>query len=269
MQRNIWTSGGESIVEESPKEKNIGFINHEIRLLMNEVILYDCGFDFSQYNPKLFKEFDIYFPLQIQRSAIKRQAEFLAGRYAAQQAILNIPLNSVKAPIIHIGGDRSPLWPSGIKGSIAHSNDRALCAVMVSDLIDGSFIGIDIEDYLSNDTALMLASSIHTEREKFLLVEQGIPSNVATTLIFSAKESLFKAMYPFVCEYFDFECAEIIGANLNENYLIIRLSRNIAQKVGFANSLKCYFRLDKTILFTIISGSAGSQNWQNGPAPQF
>ena len=180
-----------------------------------------CDFQLPLYHKKLFNDLGVYFPSELLRAVNKRQAEFLAGRYVAQQAMLssgflNNQFKSTQAPIIPIGKNRSPIWPTGIQGSITHNNVSALCAVTTATSIHTDYIGIDVESLLTAVTASEIKSTIHTSKESELLISQGMSDNVATTLIFSAKESLFKALYPVIGEYFGFECAKVVEFSLKD-----------------------------------------------------
>ena len=52
----------------------------------------------------------------------------------------------------------------------------------------------------------------------------------ALTLIFSAKESLFKALYPSVGYYFDFKDAEITEVNYTQTFLKFRLLKSLGAR---------------------------------------
>ena len=70
--------------------------------------------------------------------------------------------------------------------------------------------GIDVEQILDKSVALDIGTQIHNGSELRELTTHGFLDEVATTLIFSAKESFFKAVFTEVGEYFGFECARVV-----------------------------------------------------------
>ncbi len=73
-----------------------------------------------------------------------RLRELATGRDYAKQALAALGYNGVQLPI---GADRSPVWPSGIVGSITHANspNKTHCAAAVGYLAEINSIGIDVE----------------------------------------------------------------------------------------------------------------------------
>ncbi|GIB64444.1 Phosphopantetheinyl transferase component of siderophore synthetase [Vibrio cholerae] len=103
-------------------------------------------------------------------------------------------------------------------GSIAHCDGWAVCAVLKAEHLS---VGIDIEHRLAHQTASEVQAMIGTAQEWTLLAQQFDLAS-AVTLLFSAKESLFKALFPQVQIYLDFSDAQLIG--LDGNQLTLRLS---------------------------------------------
>lgn len=66
------------------------------------------------------------------------------------------------------------------------------------------YLGIDLEKKLSKECVIEIKSSIISLDEENLILKSKLSFEDAFTLIFSAKESLFKALYPSVRAYFDF-----------------------------------------------------------------
>lgn len=141
-------------------------------------------------------------PPQLLRAVPKRKAEFLAGRKCAAEAIRRL---TGQALFPGMGEDRAPIWPEGVVGAISHSGDRAIALAGAGSRFLG--IGIDIEKLLSEEEAADIATQALTAHELYSL-GTGIDPFM-TGLIFSAKESLFKALYPTVRRLFFFEAAEL------------------------------------------------------------
>jgi enterobactin synthetase component D len=244
------------------EEKNAGFLTKPKFYSdnSNSLFICFCEFQLPLYQKKMFQELGIYFPSELLPAVNKRQAEFLAGRYVSQQAMLksgllnsNSPL--IKAPTIEIGKNRSPVWPPGIKGSITHNTSEAICAITLDTPTNKSYIGIDVESFLTLETVSEIKNTIHTATESDLLISQGMPENLATTLIFSAKESLFKALYPVIGEYFGFECAEVIEFSINKTCLVFKITEELAAKANIKKTYHCEYFLREESLITLIHGS--------------
>ena len=135
----------------------------------------------------------------------KRQAEFLAGRICAHHCLAQLGHGACK---VGAGIDGLPLWPAGSTGAISHSGAVAMAAVMpVADPGSGTGIGIDVEHCMPARTADALCSRIATAGElDRMQARAGPPLSFAqaVTLIFSAKESIFKCLYPANLRFFGF-----------------------------------------------------------------
>jgi enterobactin synthetase component D len=126
----------------------------------------------------------------------KRRTEFRQGRQCAREALRF--LGAAPCPI-PAGNAREPVWPVGYVGSITHCS--GFCAAAAAENTKYTAIGIDIEEkkHLSFD----IASQVLTETEKagFNLDD---PVDHLALLVFSAKESIFKCVYPLTKRYMDF-----------------------------------------------------------------
>jgi enterobactin synthetase component D len=132
----------------------------------------------------------------------KRQIEFAAGRYCVREA-LRILAPELAEANIGSGRNREPLWPPGIVGAITHTHGYASAAVARTS--DARAIGLDAEIEMDADVAADVADSI-ADRSEIEVVERtmGVAFPRALTLIFSAKETVFKCLFPEVRRYFDF-----------------------------------------------------------------
>ncbi|WP_435947496.1 4'-phosphopantetheinyl transferase family protein [Dryocola sp. BD586] len=176
----------------------------------------------------------------------KRCAEHLAGRIAAAEALR---LSGLNDSIPGIGLNRAPCWPPGFTGSITHT-DRLALATAIPDLPGKRCgIGIDAEVIINTYDAQDIADGIVNPAERGLLRACGLPFPVALTLAFSAKESLFKALYRHVGHYFDFSAAEItaVSAQILELKLVSRLGPFAAEQ-----SFSARWKSDGAGLMTLI-----------------
>ncbi|HZX26269.1 MAG TPA: 4'-phosphopantetheinyl transferase superfamily protein, partial [Telluria sp.] len=148
-------------------------------------------------------------PERIYDAVRKRQAEFFGGRLCAAAALAEH--GCVAAPI-GIGPLSAPLWPAGFTGSITHTRKVAAAVAFPSKGRGG--VGIDLEEIDEVAATDGLEGLVMTvgERERLRLVE-GMDAPTRLALVFSAKESFFKAAAPSVGRYFGFEAIEFVSAN--------------------------------------------------------
>ncbi len=141
------------------------------------------------------------------RAVAKRRAEFLAGRWAARRALAALGIEGAPGR----NQDGSPRWPAQIVGSITHGAERALCAVARSS--DVRSLGIDAERLMSPAAKDELRARICSDEERAVLAA-GLtaPEHHLVTFAFSAKESLYKCLYPLVGQFMDFSAARVVAA---------------------------------------------------------
>ncbi|MBP1849556.1 4'-phosphopantetheinyl transferase family protein [Rhizobium halophytocola] len=147
---------------------------------------------------------DIPLPPALLGAVPRRRAEYIAGRRCARAALRrSTGIDSIPG----MGRDRAPLWPRGIVGSISHSGDRAIAITGRAQQFAG--LGIDLEKLLDIETAGEIAGHVLTADER---KRSGpAPDPFAVTLAFSAKESLFKALYPQIGCMFYCDAAELVA----------------------------------------------------------
>lgn len=137
------------------------------------------------------------------RAVARRQIEFAAGRRCAREALhqLGIP----PYPILR-GIQREPLWPDGVVGSITHC--EGFCGAVASFADQISAIGIDAEpDEPLPDGLLPMIARIE-EIEK-LHSHPACRRCNPDRLLFSAKESTYKAWYPLTKTWLAFDAVRI------------------------------------------------------------
>ncbi len=138
---------------------------------------------------------------KVVNSAVKkRQNEFSTGRWLAHHALADFGIDQFD---LLPGNGGQPKWPCNIVGSITHTQTYA--AVAVTTHANYRAIGIDLESVERLDRTL---------NPKILLPNEQVHyKDIDATLIFSAKESCYKLLYPLVGEFIDFLDIEI---QLNE-----------------------------------------------------
>ncbi len=200
------------------------------------------------FDDLLFAKHQIHCPNELSTSVPKRKCSFFIGRYLAKKIFLAL---SEPLYCVAIGVHRQPIWPQGWLGSLSHTDNFAM--VLLTKDQGKHFVGVDVEHIIQKQEAEEISSSIHSIEEASYLIDSGITSDLATSLIFSAKESLFKATYPYIKHYFGFECARITSINRQREEMSIELSENM---IKYSTILKknytCHFKIVGTKVITYV-----------------
>ncbi|MBN2342488.1 MAG: 4'-phosphopantetheinyl transferase superfamily protein [Deltaproteobacteria bacterium] len=142
----------------------------------------------------------------LEKAVEKRKREFSAGRMLARQAMEQLGLSPCA---IGVGAHREPLWPEGIVGSITHCS--SWCAAALGYDTAMKYVGIDVEDYENRTLSPNLVKSICVPEETRWLSTFGQQDAARLAMaVFSAKESLFKALFPVARSFLGFEGAQIV-----------------------------------------------------------
>jgi enterobactin synthetase component D len=120
--------------------------------------------------------------------------------------------------------DGSPNWPQGVVGSISHSGNCVFVAIARQK--DVKALGIDVETIISPDAHNEIGNAYLNENGMSLM---GKRKALASTIRFSAKESLFKCVYPITKRHFGFEDAEVTSRDYQACRLSIRLVRSLSK----------------------------------------
>ena len=140
----------------------------------------------------------------------KRRVEVLAGRWCAREAMRALRSPHAEAPI-PADDARAPVWPDGLVGSITHTQGFASAAV--AEIAAMRSLGIDTEQRFTLERARRLDAYLAHPGEVAALVRGGeLDEDAAATLVFSAKESVFKCLHPFVRRFFGFHAARVVRA---------------------------------------------------------
>jgi 4'-phosphopantetheinyl transferase EntD len=130
-----------------------------------------------------------------------RQAEFATARHCARLALRRIGVPD--GPILR-GPKREPVWPAGIVGSITHCTGyRAAAVAHATDILT---IGIDAEPHEAIRDRVIERILRDEERAWLATAPTGIHWD---RLIFSAKESVYKAWFPLAQAWLGFEDASV------------------------------------------------------------
>jgi enterobactin synthetase component D len=182
------------------------------------------------------------------RAVAKRRGEFLLGRAAAHGAIRSL-LGDSPHPV-RKGTSGEPLWPEGLVGSITHSGDTAAAAVGRRREAEG--IGIDLEA-LSKRVSFNISRKVCTEHElRWVLgTEDPGEKNLRLRMLFSAKESVYKALFPAGRVFLGFQDAELAWDSRERRFLGRLLKQaGPAFPCGYAFTVGC--RRTREFVFTFL-----------------
>lgn len=197
-----------------------------------------------------FRSAGIDCPAHIAAAVPKRQREFFYGRLCAKSAME--PLRR-DIPQIGTGRMREPLWPADLIGSITHAADMA-AALVLPVAMGYHGVGIDIENILGGQGAQEVRAIVANDGELRYLAgfEDTLGPDVPLTLVFSAKESFFKAVHGEVQRYFNFDAIELEHIDLSAQSMRFRVREDLTPRLRPGVRCEIHFRiLDATHIATL------------------
>jgi 4'-phosphopantetheinyl transferase EntD len=133
----------------------------------------------------------------------KRQLDWTLGRAAARLALMRLGFED--PPPVLRGGGGQPIWPAGISGSITHCERWGIA--VTAKCADSLAIGIDLES-LERIREVDILHLICREPElEWVSSDSDFQGRLG--MVFSAKEALYKSLYPFCRRYIDFTEVEL------------------------------------------------------------
>lgn len=178
---------------------------------------------------------------QIASAVQRRRMEFAAGRSCAKKALSILGISNF--PILSTAS-RAPIWPTGVIGSITHT--EGYCAAVAGRINDYVSVGIDAE--VVGRIGKELWPLLFTEEEHFFLANtpEG-DQDVLATVFFGAKEAFFKCQYPITHKWLEFLDATVTVEN-----------RSFSVKTKVESSLsngygRFFHRKDDNLLITLLT----------------
>lgn len=192
--------------------------------------------DLEGYDRELFTELGIPCPQAIYHSTVKRQAEYLASRWLAREVFSRYGIQDF---ILSNAANRSPQWPDGYTGSLSHSGGQIF---LLTDP-QGRLCGNDVEQIMSSTVAAEITPLLVSPQEQQLLAAlPAAPCQVAT-LVFTLKESLYKALWPRVRCELDFLQAEVVAIDFQRGNATLQLTETLDRHWQAGDSLHFRFTL--------------------------
>ncbi|WP_435282618.1 4'-phosphopantetheinyl transferase family protein [Streptomyces koelreuteriae] len=140
----------------------------------------------------------------VARAVAKRRREFAVVRSCARRAMekLGVPPQPI------LPGERgAPGWPAGLAGSMTHCDGYGAAALVRA--ADLASLGIDAEVHGPLPEGVLPSVSLPSEAERLRRLAAQHPDIHWDRLLFSAKESVYKAWFPLTGKWLDFMEADI------------------------------------------------------------
>ncbi|QEP06765.1 4'-phosphopantetheinyl transferase [Glutamicibacter sp. ZJUTW] len=181
----------------------------------------------------------------------ERQREFRTVRVCARRAFRE--LGHEGAALVP-DEKRAPIWPAGVAGSMTHCAGFRAAAVASTNDIRG--VGIDAELHVPLPEEILDIILLPEERPMVEDLSARYPHIFWERLIFSAKESVFKAWFPLTRQWLDFlECRILIDAPARR--FQDRAQALLVQPPGLVLDLVQQFRVAFHALPVVAGRSAG------------
>lgn len=181
--------------------------------------------------------------------ATARQRELHVGRAIAAAMLRE---EGSASEVVGVGKDRAPQWPAGFIGTISHSAALLGVATARQESLNRelgcprgpSGIGMDMEPLIQGAALDDVRRFCLGDDERRACRSLGAAMEAwGVTAIFSAKEALFKCLYPIVRTFFDFCDVSIEPAHLGIGRIEGRLKRALSPAFPAGTTLlgRCCF----------------------------
>jgi enterobactin synthetase component D len=205
----------------------------------------EAVFEHRLSEPADFAAAGIPMPEDLAEAVPMRRAAHLAGRICAREA-----LRAAGAAEHMVGRDRSgaPIWPAGYLGSITHAGQLAAAAVIRADACRG--LGLDYEICMTGEVAEEISDLVLRPADrKGIAALAGVSFEGGATLVFSLKESLYKAIAPSLGTFTGFEDAEL--ASIGDGRARLRLVRRLSDALPDGTEVDCVYALSGGVVRTL------------------
>ncbi|MCF2828829.1 MULTISPECIES: 4'-phosphopantetheinyl transferase family protein [Pseudoalteromonas] len=200
-------------------------------------------FDPDSFNAHSFEQQNILLPASLDKAVAKRRAEFLAGRICAKTCLAHFGQGDFT---LLNGSDRAPIWPANIVASITHT--RGIAAAIATDDIAVKGLGIDIERDMKPKQEVELQRQILHPEEAEIFTLFGEQVHCPLTVIFSAKESIFKALYSTVQKFFGFDAVKL--TQFDDKKLIFTLMETLHKNLSKGQQVEVYYQCKDALVLT-------------------
>jgi len=189
----------------------------------------------------------IELPAELVGSTAQRQLQFRVGRYCAREAIRALDPPHVVASLPRTASG-APLWPAGMTGSITHTDDFVSAAVAPTSKVEA--LGIDTERIMTAERARGVSQAVAWPCELAHARAAGCDRLEALTLVFSAKEAIFKCLHASVGRVFDFCDVRIVTIDARTRTFMVRVVRPLSVRFPAQHILQGRFEIERGWIHT-------------------
>lgn len=170
------------------------------------------------------------------RASKRTRERFTLGRAASHLALQHLGIDQAY-PILR-GQEGEPLWPAGVTGSISHCDPWTVAVVALASHRFSP--GIDLEN-IPKANRIAISQLICCDGEPDLLKADNCEKHVG--LIFSAKEAIYKAIYPLCHRYIGFKEVKMVAHVQEERFegeLLTPINHRLSTGTSFRVQYRCY-----------------------------
>lgn len=225
------------------------------RLFEDSIAHQAVCFRVEDYTQLAAEQVGVLVPDTMHKAVAKRKAEYVAGRLCAMRAI---EAQTGQAGVMIAAGSKGePVWPEGLVGSITHTHGFAAAAVADARFVRS--LGMDTEQIMTTKVMENVVSRVCRADEAYCSDWPLSPETYAT-LVFSAKESLFKCLHPLVGKMFWFEDARIEITDFTAGLFTATLMTDLTDEFCSAVELRGRFYLASGLVHTGITLASVAEN---------
>jgi len=182
----------------------------------------------------------------IAKAVDKRRREFTLGRDCARRALtrLGVPPQSILS-----GPHREPMWPAGVVGSITHCD--GYCAAAVAHRWQLATIGIDVEVHDQLPEGVL--DDVALEDERKWLGGHWAGDIHWDRVLFSAKESIYKAWFPLTGIWLEFKDTMVIFDPDSRTFVARLLNAGLCIGEHPIHEFAGRFRVEGGLIATAVS----------------
>lgn len=183
----------------------------------------------------------------VSRAVSKRRREFATVRCCARRALANLGLPP--APILP-GQRGAPQWPAGVVGSMTHCPDYSAAAVVRAR--DVAAIGIDAEVDAPLPDGVLDLIALPDEAAVVRDLCRRRPEVHWDRLLFSIKESVYRAWFPLSRSWLDFDEARVTFHPCRQSFVVQLLGAGRAFSEAQLGSLGGHWACGGQILVSAV-----------------
>ncbi|MDH3520263.1 MAG: 4'-phosphopantetheinyl transferase superfamily protein [Myxococcales bacterium] len=184
-----------------------------------------------------------------ERLGENRRREFALGRACARRALARL---GIEGFALLSGENRAPRWPPGVVGTLTHC--RGFCAAAVARC--GALVGLGLDAEPARPLSAPLVERITAEPERARL--GALPAAPAVgwgTVLFTAKESLYKCYFPITGAFLGFRDAEI-DLDPEAARFTARLCRDEKPSARGARTFHGRYHIDEALVISAVALTA-------------